>query len=186
MTPSPPQHRPGLGRSFLVGSVYVSAGNWFSAVLNFAIQIAIARILGPEEIGLYAFVFAINSFVAIIGAFSLGLALIQAREESQELYDTAFALSAGLGLGVLLVSAAIAPFLWTFRTPRAAWFLLVMAVGQVFFLVAAIPNARMERALQYGPLTVISMVTSTTPNLVALGMVWAGSTPVKSARVSST
>ena len=174
MTTSPPQRRSDLGRSFLVGSVYVSFGNLFSAGLNFAIQIAIARMLGPKEFGLYAFVLAINSFVAIVGAFSLGLALIQAREESQELYDTAFILSAGLGLIVLLVSAGIAPLLWIYRTPRAAYFLLVMALAQLFFLVAAIPNARMERALQYGPLTVISMITSTTPNLVALGMVWAG------------
>ena len=142
-------------------------------MLNFAIQIAIARMLGPEEFGLYAFVLAINSFVAIVGAFSLGFALIQAREESQELYDTAFILSAGLGLIVLLVSLGIAPLLWIHRSPRAAYFLLVMALAQVFFLVAAIPNARMERALKYGPLTIISMTTSTTPNLVALGMVWA-------------
>jgi PST family polysaccharide transporter len=174
MTTSPVQPRSDLGRSFLVGSVYVSFGNWFSTALNFAIQIAIARMLGPQEFGLYAFVLAINSFVAIVGAFSLGLALIQAREESQELYDTAFILSAGLGLVVLLVSAGIAPLLWIQRSPRAAYFLLVMALAQVFFLVAAIPNARMERALQYGPLTIISMTTSTVPNLVALGMVWAG------------
>ncbi len=187
MTTPPPPGRSDLGRSFLVGSAYVSFGNFFSAVLNFAIQIAIVRMLGPEEFGLYAFVLAINSFVAIIGAFSLGLALIQAREESQELYDTAFALSAGLGLTVLLVSAAIAPLLWIYRTPRAAYFLLVMAVAQIFFLVAAIPNARMERALQYGPLTIISMITSSTPNLVALGMVWAGvgvwSLPIRDALV---
>jgi len=174
MTPPPAPGRSTLGRRFLVGSAYVSFGNFFSAALNFAIQIAIARMLGPEEIGLYVFVLAINSFVAIIGAFSLGLALIQAREESQELYDTALILSAGLGLTVLLVSTAIAPLLWIYKTPRAACFLLVMAVAQIFFLVAAIPNARMERALQYGPLTIISMVTGTTPNLVALGMVWAG------------
>lgn len=174
MTTSPAPGRSTLGRSFLVGSVYVSVGNCFSAVLNLAIQLTIARILGPEEFGLYAFVLAINSFVAIIGAFSLGLALIQSREESQELYDTAFILSAGIGTTVVLVSAAIAPLLWIYRDPRAAYFLLVMALGQVFFLVAAIPNARMERALQYGPLTIISMITSTVPNFVALGLVLTG------------
>ena len=58
--------------------------------------------LGPEAFGLYAFVFAISGFVSIIGAFSLGLALIQSREESQELYDTALAITVGLGLASLL------------------------------------------------------------------------------------
>jgi len=172
-SPEPPQRSP-LGRSFLIGSIYVSAGNWIGTVLNFAIQIAIARMLGPTEFGLYAFVLAISEFLAIIGAFSLGLALIQAREESQELYDTAFALSVCLGLTMILVAGGIAPILWTLRTPRAAWFLLVMAVARLLFLVAAVPNARMERAIQYGPLSVITMVSGTVPNLIALGMVWAG------------
>ena len=39
-----------LGRSFLLGSVYVGLGNWISAPLNLAIQILIARMLGPESV----------------------------------------------------------------------------------------------------------------------------------------
>ena len=121
MTTSPAPGRSTLGRSFLVGSVYVSVGNCFSAVLNLAIQLTIARILGPEEFGLYAFVLAINSFVAIIGAFSLGLALIQSREESQELYDTAFILSAGIGTTVVLVSAAISKAIASLPPRQTFW-----------------------------------------------------------------
>ncbi len=36
----------------------------------------------------------------------------QSREESQTLYDTAFAMCAGLGLIGLLAAAALAPLLW--------------------------------------------------------------------------
>jgi PST family polysaccharide transporter len=174
MTGSDPQRPRALGRSFLLGSVYVGLGNWFSAPLNFAIQILIARMLGPADYGLYAFVFAISGFLGIIGAFSLGLALIQSRDESQSLYDTALVITLGLGLIGLLASAAVAPVLWTFRTPQAAWFLVVMALGRIALLMSAVPYARLERTLRYGPLAIITLITRNVPNFVALWMVWAG------------
>jgi len=167
----PPQ---ALGRSFLIGSVYVGLGNWISAPLNLAIQLLIARMLGPEAFGLYAFVFAISGFASIIGAFSLGLALIQSREESQSLYDTGFAITFGLGLLTLLASLAVAPFLWIFRTPQAAWFLLVMALGRMAVMLSGIPYARLERTLRYGPLALITLIVRNVPNLIALWMVWSG------------
>jgi O-antigen/teichoic acid export membrane protein len=163
-----------LGRSFLLGSVYVGLGNWISAPVNLAIQILIARMLGPEAYGLYAFVFAVSGFLGIVGAFSLGLAVIQAREESQSLYDTALAINVGLGLIGLVAAAAVAPLLWIHRTPQAAWFLLVMALGRIALLMSMVPYARLERTLRYGPLAIITLITRNVPNFVALGLVWAG------------
>lgn len=164
----------GLGRRFLLGSLYLGAGNWVAYAVNFAIQIAIARILGPSEIGLYAFVFAINEFLNIVAALSLSIALIQSREESQELYDTALAICAVLGLIGLVAAAVVAPLLWEFRSPRAAWFLLAMAVGRILILLAQVPQARLERQLRYGYVGLITIITGNLPNLGALGFALLG------------
>ncbi len=100
----PPQSRGDLGRRFLVGSLYLGFGSWASYSFNFATQILLARLLGPEHFGLYAFVFAINEMLNIIAGFSLSVALIQSREESQTLYDTAFAICASrVGLVTIVI-----------------------------------------------------------------------------------
>ncbi len=134
------------------------------------IQILIARLLGPAELGIYAFVFAINELLHIVGAFSLGAALIQSREESQRLYDTALVMSLGLAGVGLLASLLIAPLLWVYHRPEAAWFLLAMALARVAQMASRVPNAQLERTLRYGPLSVISVVTSSLPNLLALAL----------------
>ena len=174
MSEPTPERARDLGKRFLLGSLYMGAGNWITYALNFAIQIAIARILGPSEIGFYAFVFAINEFLNIVGALSLGIALIQSREESQSLYDTALAICAVLALIGLLAAAGVAPFLWEYRSPRAAWFLLVMALARVMLLLAQVPQARLERQLRYGRVSLMGVITGNVPNLGALGFALAG------------
>ena len=170
----PPQPRGDLGRRFLVGSLYLGFGSWVGYSFNFATQILLARLLGPEHFGLYAFVFAINEMLNIIAGFSLSAALIQSREESQSLYDTAFAICAGLGLIGLLAAAALAPLLWIHRSPDAAWFLIVLAFGRVLRLLWQVPQARLERRLRYGAVTAVDMVSGNAANLVAIGLAWFG------------
>lgn len=162
----------GLGRRFLIGGFQLGAGQWLSAALNFAIMIAVARMLGPADFGLYAFVFSINEFLNIVGAFSLQVALIQAREAPQRLFDTAFAMSFGLGVIGLLAALPVALVLGGAHSQRAAWMLLALGVARLLRLLAQVPYAHLERRLRYGPITVITVVTGNLPNLCAIGFAW--------------
>jgi len=146
-------------------------------LLNMAIGVALARILGPEAFGLYAFVFAINELLNIVGAFSLHSALIQSRDESQELYDTALAICFGLGLLGMVAALAIAPFLWVHRGSEAAWFLLALSLSRVLRLVSQVPRARLERSMRYGTITTIQVTGGSVPNVVALGLALVGVGP---------
>jgi hypothetical protein len=97
-----------LAPRFARGGLYLMAGHGLGFALNFAINLAIARTLGPDGFTPYALAFAWNELLVILGAFSLNLALVQFREESQALYDTALAICAGIGLVGMLASFAIA------------------------------------------------------------------------------
>ena len=163
-----------LARRFVLGSVYLGAGSWLAYLLNFGMQIAIARLLGPSAFGLYAFCFAINEFLNIVGAFSLNFALIQSREESQSHYDTAFAICAGLGGLGLLLAACVAPILGAARSSEAAWILVVMAFARIPRLLSQVSEAHLERALRYGALSVSTTLASVLPNVVAVGLAWIG------------
>lgn len=159
------------------GAVFVGASSWLSYALNFAIGIAVARILGPEALGLYALAVAINEFVDIVNGFAIAPALVQAREESATLYDTGYAMSVAQGLVGLLVAILLAPIVWTFRSPEVAWFVLVLGLVRIFNLLADAMSASLDRNRQYGPIAVMTLATRSAPNLAALGLAWLGLGP---------
>lgn len=163
-----------LGGRFLRGSLYVMTGQAATNVTNFALGLVIARLLGPAEFGVYAFCFAINEFINIVGAFSFSMALIQAREPAQSDYDTASAAYAGLGLLGLLVAGLLAPLLWSQQGPEAAWILLIMAVARSLRQQWQIPEALLERSLRYRTLAWITTLAATLPNAIAVGLAWCG------------
>jgi len=163
-----------LGRRFVLGSLYLGTGHILTNALNLAIQIAVARLLGPVEFGLYAFCFAINEFINVVGAFSLSFALIQREEATQADYDTALLSCALQGLAGLAVAAAIAPVLGAARSREAAWILMAMALARVLRLLCQVPQARLERHLRYARVTAVTAVAAVVPNLLSLGLAWAG------------
>ena len=120
----------GMGRRFVRGALYVGIANWTGNVLNFAIAIAVARILGPEAFGIYAFVIAVNEFVSIVNGLAVAPALVQSKQESDALYDTGYALSFAQAALGLLVSLALAPVLAAHRSPEAGWFIVLLGVAR--------------------------------------------------------
>lgn len=163
-----------LGGRILRGSLTFSAGSWAAQAVNLAIQVVIARLLGPADFGLYAFCLAVSEFLSIVGAFSLQHALVQARETSQQDYDTAFVISAALGLLGVALALAIAPLLWAHRGPEAAWILLMMSGASLGRMLAQPSQAELERSLRYGAITWTTTGAAVVPNLIALGLAWTG------------
>ncbi len=135
-----------LGSRIARGSLLISVGSWSANAANLALQLVLARLLGPTIFGLYAFCFAISEFINIVGAFSLQHALVQGREVDPSDYDTAFVICAGLGLAGVLLAAGFGPFLAEARGADAAWALMLMAVANLARLLAQPPQAQLERA----------------------------------------
>ncbi len=165
------------GGQFVRGAVFVGASSWLGYALNFAIAIAVARIIGPEALGLYALAVAINEFVDIVNGFAIAPALVQAREESTTLYDTGYAMSLAQGLLGLLMAILLAPVVWSFRSPEVAWFVLILGVVRIFNLLTDAMYAALDRHRQYGPIAVMTLATRSAPNLAALGLAWLGLGP---------
>jgi len=177
MSQPAPKQQHSLAKRFLLGTMYLSGGTWLTYVLNFVMTIAVARLLGPRDLGMYAFVAAVNEFLNLVNAFSLGNALLQERTETDRLSNTAYGIAAALG-GIALVAALlVAPVLGVYRSPEAGWFIVILGLARIPMLLAGIPIALMERSLQYGRLAVVSIGTGNVPNLCALGLAWYGFGP---------
>lgn len=172
MSQRPSESRRGFGRSMLMGTLYMGAGGWVTYAINFLIMIGVARLLGPADFGAYAFVAAVNEFLNMVGAGSVGHAVLQSPDESEDLRDTAYSISGILGLIGLAAALAVAPVFLVHRGPEAAWFIVILGLARILILLAGVPVALMERSLQYGRLAWLSIVTGIVPNLFALALAW--------------
>lgn len=170
MSQRPSESRWGFGRSVLMGTLYMGAGGWTTYALNFLIMIGIARQLGPADLGAYAFIAALNEFLNLVGAGSVGHAVLQSRDDSEALHDTAYSISGILGLIGLAGALIVAPVLFVHRGADAAWFILILGVARIVTLLAGVPIALMERSFRYGRLAGLSLLTGILPNLIALGL----------------
>jgi PST family polysaccharide transporter len=175
--PSSEERSPGddsLAPRFARGGLYLTAGYGLGFALNFAINLAIARELGPDGFAPYALAFAWNELLVVLGAFSLNLALVQFREESQALYDTALAICAVIGLVGMLASLGIAGLAAQRGSVQAAWFIVALGAARILNLLVLVPWAKMDRALRYRALATVGLAAGTLPNLCALALAWSG------------
>jgi O-antigen/teichoic acid export membrane protein len=88
-------------------AAFLSQGGKFA--LNFGVGIALARLLSPEDFGLFAIAFAITGFLEFAKDGGMVVPVIQSETLTQEQLDTLFWFNSGVGLAVTLVCFAAAP-----------------------------------------------------------------------------
>ena len=150
-TNGPSGEEPGspLGRRFLISAFYIGFGSWGTTALRFVVNLAIARLLGPQILGFFAFLFAVSELMTMALAFSIPLALIQAPRSSQRHEDTALAITGLFGLIGLVAAAALAPFLYVHRSPVAAVIIVLLGLARLAGFLGGVPLAKLEREVRY-------------------------------------
>lgn len=96
------------------GGVLAQAAQVAKAVLELAATLVLARLLAPEEFGLFGMVATLTGFVGLFKDLGLSMATVQRREITADQATALFWVNAGAGLFLAAVTAAVAPAL--------AWF----------------------------------------------------------------
>src|SRR6476646_3132216 len=91
-------------------------------VLRISSMVILARLLLPKEFGLVGMVTAVTGFLALFKDVGLSMATVQRVSITEAQTSTLFWINAGLGVGLAVISAALAPVLAAFYTePRLVW-----------------------------------------------------------------
>jgi Polysaccharide biosynthesis protein len=104
-----------LGRLALRGGVVSVAMQYGNGVLQIVAAIVLARLLAPEDFGLFAIVTVLTSFAPLLIDFGLGDATTQKSKITQSQVSSLFWLSSGIGLLIAAIVAAC------FDHFRAVW-----------------------------------------------------------------
>jgi O-antigen/teichoic acid export membrane protein len=166
-----------IARSAVRGSLWLTGANYAGFVINILTNLCVMRLLDRPEVGAYVLAFAVSEFVALVGAFSLELALIHYKDEgAASLLDTAYILSIFLGaIGAAISVAlffALAPF--PSFTLEVRVFIVIMGLLKPLLFLAGIYSSTLEREFRYRDLSLWMFGATTLPGILALGFALAG------------
>ena len=124
-------------------------------LVNLALLPVMARLLGPEEFGLYALAFPIVTFFTVLADGGIGLSLAREDEKSKDIWSTAFWM-------LLLICTIISIFVSIIGVilgllsdqPRLAPIISFLSINFLFMALSALPAARLVRR---GNLVVLSI-----------------------------
>ena len=119
--------RTGATRSTLVAFT----AQLLSFLINFGVAIALARLLDPEDFGLFGIAFSVIGIFEFARHGGLVVPVIQSETVSDAQRTTLFWFNAGLGLSLALLAVAMAPLVGTlYADARVAP--LIAALGLIF------------------------------------------------------
>ncbi len=142
------------GRSVRGGVVtLVSQGAQF--VIQSVATIVLARLLTPADFGLVAMVWAITWLGQSFADFGLSEATIQHPELRHEQVSTLFWINVGIGVGLMLITASLAPVLtWFYREPRLKGITLALSLIFLFGGLRVQHDALLKRQMRFVALAI--------------------------------
>lgn len=156
------------GRSVRGGAVTMTAqGARF--FLQMGSTVVLARLLTPQDFGLIAMVTAVTGFVLMFKDMGLSMATVQKAEINHGQISTLFWINVVLSLGVMLVTAALAPAIaWFYGEPRLTWITLALAGAFIFGGLTVQHQALLRRQMRFGSLALIQIISMSVGILTAV------------------
>jgi O-antigen/teichoic acid export membrane protein len=165
----------GMKRRFGNNVIWSAAGHWSRETINFGVFLALARLPGPKSYGLMGMA-AIAA--AIANAFlmdGIALFIVRAREIEAAHLNAIFWIQVILAVLLGCAIAAVGPLFSTFYVePDLALLMSVMAALPLLVALSSVPSALLQRAMNFRPLTVRSIVAAIVGGIVGIGLAVAG------------
>lgn len=144
-------------------------------LVNFIAVAVLARLLSPEEIGLFAVAMAIAFVAAEIRSFGVGEFLIRekniSRETIRSVLGVMILMSWGVGILILMMSPYISNF---FAADDLATILCIVTIPFFFAPHSAVPVALISREMNFDAVFKIHLIGCLGGNAVKIGLVYLG------------
>ena len=152
------------------GTRHTAVSQVVTQVVRFGTNIALARLLTPDEFGVFAIALVMSMLLDQIKDLGTGAAIIQRESIDDKLINSVFYLNLALGAvlagGMYLTAEPVASLL---GNPRAAPVLQVFAAVTLVTSLGQIHFSLLRRDLRFFDIAVMTSVGATTNAVVAVG-----------------
>lgn len=143
------------------GGIKTFGAQGFSFILNVTSVAILARLLTPYDFGLVAMVTAVTGLLAMFKDAGLSMATVQQDTVTHEQVSTLFWVNVGLSLVLMLIVAALSPWVAAFyHEPKLQPITLALACIFVFDGLAVQHQALLRRQMQFGNLAKIQIFSN--------------------------
>lgn len=135
----------------------------------------IARLLTPEQIGLYSVTTALIGIAQVVRDFGIGSYLIQEKNLTEDHVRTAFGLTLVIGGTMYLLFTVCAPLIGDFYSnPRMVTIVRTVAWNFLIIPFGSVSMALLRRNMQFGRIMAVNLAAAVTAFVVTIGMAWSG------------
>ena len=164
-----------LDASLVRGVAWVGAARWSTQALTWIATLVIARVLSPNDYGIFSMALLYLGLLALVTEFGIGTAVITIRNLSSQQIKQLNTISILLGtIGFLLTAAAAYPLGRFFHSPELPAVLIVMALGFIISSFQSVPNALLQRDLRFKLISGIELSKSISTVVVMLPLAFWG------------
>lgn len=160
------------------GLFYSLSESYFTIAIQLASAMILARLLTPEEIGIYAVSLAIIGIAQVLRDFGIGSFLIQERELKDSHISTAFGFSLAIGISLFSVVYLTAPWLAAFyEEPRLLETIHISAINFLVLPFCTISVALLRRNMAFKRLAAVNVIAAFTGFVVGTTLAYHGFGP---------
>jgi len=147
-----------LGTQFARGVAWTGASSIVTSLIRLLIIAVLARLLRPEDFGLFSLTLIIVDFGNDIGDLGTGPTIIQHQNITQRLLSTVFWITL-IGSVVLFVTAAIlAPaFAWFFKEKQLANLIIVSSISFIIRAGGFMHRALLQKELKFNRIAIVEI-----------------------------
>lgn len=157
----------GLLTRLVHNSTWMLGGGVATRLLSLARGIVLARLLAPNDFGLFGLASIVTGFAVTFGDVGLGTLLIYLSEADEEHANTAFWANLAVATGAAGAVIALAPWLSRFFGTRQLLPILIVSAFTLWCQIAStVPTNLLRRQLRFRPIAIVNAVSS---------VVWFGS-----------
>jgi teichuronic acid exporter len=128
---------------------YIGTRVWMQA-LSWGVTLILARILAPEDYGLFAMAFTVITFIELFQEFGLGVSIIQRRNLSKEQINAIFWLICGVTLVIATLVFFTSEFVAGFyQEPRLTWIVRMLSLTFLFNSLGVVPYSLLTKEIDF-------------------------------------
>jgi O-antigen/teichoic acid export membrane protein len=157
-------------------AIWAMGAQYCAFLIQFAASVIIARcFLTPAEVGLFSIAFAIMALLSTLQDLGLTRYLVGKPELGPEDIRASFTVALIFGVGVAALVAAIAwPAALFYGDLRLVPLLLVVGCTFLFLPFSVVPNALLQREMDFASLFIVNVGAALTLALVSVSLAAAG------------
>lgn len=162
-----------IGHKVKSGIVWAAIKQLIVRPSTFITNIILARLLFPEDFGIFAMAVSISTFIRLLGVLGITNFLIYIKDNVEEYADASFWISIFLGVALFFIQCAVAPLVARFYNfPLVANIMMVSAIGYILSPFFDVPFAIIRKNLEFKKLNKIEIIGNLASCLAAIFLAW--------------